>query len=181
MQLIQNSLLRSSPSCYIRRMNLKPGINIFTGHIRTGKTSLLMELVKGSSAYCGILTPDKGESRQLYTICTDKYYDFQLPEKRHEADPVVGEFIFDKEVFDLARIALLADAMMTEKILVIDEIGKLELTDEGLEPALTQVIAHLKQQGLKRTSVIVVRDGLLPAVVSKYGLEEANIINHLEA
>ncbi len=161
-------------------MNLKPGINIFAGHIRSGKTSLLQELVQGSSEYCGILIPDKGEGRQLYAISADKYHDFKLPEKKDEPDPVMGEFIFDKEVFKLAQIAILADAVDSGKILIIDEIGKLELTDSGLEPALTRVIEHVKKQGLERTSVFVVRDGLLPAVVSKYGLEEANIIDHLE-
>lgn len=171
--------MKSCFTSYLRRMNLKPGINIFTGHIRTGKTSLLLELVKGNAEYCGILSPDKGEIRQLYTINGDKYHDFKLPEKKDAADPVMGEFIFDKEVFDLAQIAILADSMHSEKILIIDEIGKLELTDSGLEPALTRVIEHVKKQGMERTSVFVVRDGLLPAVVSKYGLEEANIINHL--
>jgi len=60
---------------------------------------------------------------------------------------------------------------------IVDEIGKLELKDQGLEPELYKL---LHSQSLVNTILIlVVRDYLLEAVIRKYGLNTAELI-HIE-
>ena len=61
-------------------------------------------------------------------------------------------------------------------IIIIDEIGKLELADKGFEPALYLFIEKINSI-TNKTIVLVIRDYLLEKCIAKYSIQHATILN----
>jgi nucleoside-triphosphatase THEP1 len=113
---------------------MKSKILLFSDGIQSGKTATLLNWIKGKNNVCGILTPDVDEIRMLYDITQNKYYPFETDVNEIVQVEVIGRFVFLKSAFDKA-IEILKNAItLKPEWLIIDEIGKLELVDKGLEP-----------------------------------------------
>ena len=59
--------------------------------------------------------------------------------------------------------------------IIIDEIGKLELKDEGFEPGVTALLNKFNNTNLQAELILVVRDYLVQDVISKYNLKDIEI------
>lgn len=163
-----------------------PRVFIFTGPIRSGKTTALMNWVGKRSNIGGFLTPDKGELRYLFTLYDRKWHDFQVPDALAKTMPesqlvTISKFNFLSGTFGMAHQTLLNDPGMNTDWVIIDEVGKLELMGLGLEPALKQVVAYFNNPETSGALLLVVREELLQAVIDHYQLEHFQVLNNLNS
>jgi nucleoside-triphosphatase THEP1 len=142
---------------------------IFSRGIRTGKTTELLKWIDSNKKVAGVLMPDQDGRRMFYDIAEKIFFPA-------EADPVttnesmnVGSFVFDAAAFRKA-VSIIEKAGPSGSLIIIDEIGKLELGEKGFSEILQQLTAD------DRDLLIVVRDTLLTAVVEKFRLSRARII-----
>ncbi|MFK8055289.1 MAG: nucleoside-triphosphatase [Saprospiraceae bacterium] len=135
-------------------------IEWITGPVHTGKTTRLTERIADSpEQYCGLLAPiDSEGNRYLHDLVTGERRMLDCaPEAKDMI--VVGPYIFSEAVFAWGRSILLShQEEYPERTLVIDEIGKLELREQGLAPACWELIDQ--RNSLKKPTVLIVRDSL---------------------
>ena len=157
---------------------MESNITIVTAPVHFGKTSILMNWIKTKDKVGGILTPDIDGLRKILRIRDGKIFSFQLAnEVRHpKEDRVdVGKFSFSREAFEIAKIIIEEDFNNKHAYVLIDELGKLEMSDKGLEPTISNLI--LKAQKQKETQlIIVIRDYLLEDAIVKFKLEDASVV-----
>ncbi|MEM9980899.1 MAG: nucleoside-triphosphatase [Bacteroidota bacterium] len=143
-------------------------IYLLTGPIGTGKTTQLTKWVAQQQQVAGILAPVRAGKRHLQDITSGEA-------KILEASPTtqqkiqVGRYTFDEAVFAWARVCLQEAIEKLPRYLIIDEIGKLELRQEGLEPAVTEVLQAYQQQ-VSFDLILVIRDTLLEKSIAHYTL-----------
>jgi nucleoside-triphosphatase len=147
-------------------------INILSGPVRSGKTTSLMKWLEGRDDAGGILTPDVEGVRFLYDVARRERHPFELAGEPMPGEPVVeiGRFRFYQSAFEQARRILLRDLEAAPAWLIIDEIGKLELKGEGLEPAAGLLISRYRDGNVTGKLLLVVRDYLLEEVREHYQL-----------
>lgn len=149
-------------------------IILYTGPVKSGKTSSLFSLVQNRNDMCGILTPLIDEKKYLYNI--------QTGEKRLlEADAgnseivTVGKYKFRRDVFDWGKEILKSAFQTTASYLIIDEIGPLEFEGKGLSPAVDEIlnasITHSK------IFIIVVRESLKDKFFEHFQIDRS-IVNY---
>lgn len=140
----------------------RPGrIEWVTGPVRSGKTTALAGRIAAEpEAYCGLLAPVDAEGvRWLCDVVSGERR--RLTCRSDAPDAVaVGRFHFHGEVFGWGRAVLVGHyEAYPERVLVIDELGKLELRGEGLAPDCWQVL------GAAGRVVGVVRAGLVGVIL----------------
>lgn len=178
-------------------------ILILTGGIRTGKTTVLSKLVnlmpKGKVS--GVLAPDINELRHIRNISDNEIRTLEvsknnLPDnntsENHKTDLIrIGKFLFLKNTFDWACERVLNEWKYSQfRLFILDEIGPLELSGKGLNPAIESIFqsfhfsdkaaSHIETQRKNKqesTILIVVRSHLLENVKQHYKLENAEIIS----
>lgn len=157
---------------------MKP-IYIFSQPIRSGKTTTLMQWVKNKSNISGILAPDLDGLRYIYTLHNKEFHRFQVKENyNYKDDPIitVGKYNFLSSSFELAKTAIKNNWSKNEW-LIIDEVGKLEVKDSGLEPIVSQTIEHYKYLSETGKLLLIVRADLLDSVLEKYNIVNYHLIN----
>ncbi len=147
-------------------------ITILTGPIKNGKTTKLFGFIKNLKSVSGILSPVVNNQRVLFHIGSKTIRNF---ESNNESDITidVGRYRFLKSSFEWGNTMLINDLKQNYNYLIIDEIGKLELKDEGFH----QSCEHIwKNKELYSTNLImVVRDYLVDDVLSKYKIDKNEI------
>ena len=151
-------------------------VTLLSGPVDSGKTSLLYRKVtertgQGPSA-AGILSLPVfrgGKKRGYYA------YDIRSGEAMVLASELplhlsfkFKRFFFSENGFDFARERILAS--FDSPVLIIDEIGPLELEGGGFAPVLTECV-----RGYTGNLVPVVRENLLDEVISAFGLGDFEI------
>ena len=82
-----------------------------------------------------------------------------------------------RSAFNEANDYLILEASKTERqYLIIDEIGKLELKNEGLHVSTKALISQFRFND-NTHPILVVRDYLLDAVLKHYGITECSVLN----
>ena len=154
-------------------------IYILTGAIRSGKTTALLHWSKSRNDVDGLLCPDDANGKRYFLKLKNKTI-FKLEaeaEAENEAIVAIGNFKFLRSAFNEANDYLILEASKTEpKYLIIDEIGKLELKNEGLHVSTKALISQFKSNDNTHL-ILVVRDYLLDAVMEHYGITECSILN----
>ncbi len=144
----------------------------YTGPVQTGKTTRVGEWASQNNC-SGILAPIINGKRHLRDI---KSGEEKLLESEANRNTIsIGKYNFKKEVFEWGRQKLIAEYESEPEWLVIDEYGKLELRDEGIEPAISTIINHWKIDK-KIKLLIIVRDYLVDDFIKKFD----NGINFIE-
>jgi len=147
-------------------------IIIFTGPIRSGKTTKLTELFSGYPNVGGFLCPDQNGVRHFVDLNSGISEAFEASGTEKEDNLVtIGQFRFKKSVFEKAKLILDSFKTFSGSFFIIDEVGKLEMKNEGLEPELSALMQSLTFLNKDSVLILVVRDSLLDAVIHKYGLE----------
>ncbi len=139
-------------------------IYIYTGAIQSGKTTRLGQWLKSHPEADGLLAPIVQGKRCLKRILTTEARCLQPP--LNEGDCVeVGRFKFSARAFKWGNEQLLQTSAAW---IIIDEVGKLELKGQGLEPAVSRLLQRPPQN-----LILVVRDTLLEKVIRHYHLDKA--------
>lgn len=152
-------------------------IYILTGAIRSGKTTALLHWSKSRNDVDGLLCPDDANGKRYFLKLKNKTIFKLEAEAETEAIVTIGNFKFLRSAFNEANDYLILEASKTEpKYLIIDEIGKLELKNEGLNVSTKALISQFKSNDNTHL-ILVVRDYLLDAVLEHYGITECSILN----
>lgn len=144
------------------------GIYILTGPVGSGKTTALINWIKGRKDVSGILTPLTGEKRVFLNAKTGEQFPMEA-EADESAVLSIGRFRFSKQNFEKA-IQAIRETMHHDGWLIIDEIGPLELQGKGFHDVLKEVLAQRKDKLL-----LVVREGLLEKVKNYFELNAFEI------
>jgi nucleoside-triphosphatase len=148
-------------------------IYILTGDIRTGKTTMLQNWCRANPSAEGILSPVIDGKRWFVDIRSD---DHQLMEAAVEEKEVllIGRFRFSQQIFHWAASKIEEAIGRNADVIVIDEIGPLELQEKGFHHALNKILASSVKNLL-----IIVRDSKLEEVIEKYQMKEARIARNI--
>ena len=149
-------------------------IIILTGLIRTGKTTALKDWVEKNPSICGVLTPDiDGERTFVHYPDKTKYQ--MICDKSAQDAIHIGRYHFHAKSFTIINQLLKEDFNTGQcKWLLIDEIGRLELKNQGLHDAAKHIFDQLKLTDLR--IILIVRDTLVKEVVSHYNIEDYQLI-----
>lgn len=159
-------------------MELKNKIYIYSDAIQTGKTTRILTWVNNKQNVYGILTPDVADKRRLYNIADKQLLAFETDKNTTELSITIGKFTFLKSAFTTAQEILKNALNHQPEWLIIDEIGKLEMQNEGLEPQLTSTLYDFSEQSPQTKILLIIRETLLEAAIKKYHLQKAEIIDY---
>jgi len=147
------------------------GIYIYTGEIKSGKTTRLQKFISENPGSDGILAPLINGKKHLVRIKTKetKLLESDGADSKAELTKICS-YDFLKSVFDWGQAQLLEASRSEPGILIIDEIGPLELRGEALEPAVSEILKN--SPAYKTKIIIVVRNFLLTKVIEHYNLHK---------
>jgi len=150
-------------------------IYILTGPIKSGKSSSLFDWVNENPNATGLLSLLIEGKKYLYSI-SDK--EKKCLETLNKNGVKVGRYLFDPKVFYWAQQKLINELNNAKDILIIDEIGYLELKGEGLEPMLTKIITQTEEANNIKL-LLVVRKSLINQVIEHYKFNNIKIIRSI--
>lgn len=130
---------------------------ILAAPIHSGKTTALQHWLRNRHDVSGILTPVINEQRFFHDIKTGEQFAMEAAQGE-TAVVMIGRFTFSRDGFEKAS-RLLRNTIATSDWLIIDEVGPLELKEEGFAAVLHEIAAQ------RRTKTIwVVREHLAATV-----------------
>ncbi|MBF8148643.1 hypothetical protein ITJ86_01970 [Winogradskyella sp. F6397] len=155
-------------------------IYILTGTIRSGKTTALKKWVGTRHDVDGLLSPDNDNGKRYFLkVKSKKEFEFEVEtelENKNEDIIEIGPFKFLKSAFVEANEFLISNPFeAVNKYLIIDELGKLELKNEGLHVSAERLIPEFENNENSHL-ILVVRDYLVDAVLKHYSITEHRII-----
>ncbi len=157
-----------------------PNIIMLSGDTGEGKSTFLaslLELLKKQGIKTGgfiargiqIQGQRKGfdlediKTGEIFELCRDEYVEGRLQ---------TGKYFFDPLAFEKGRNILINALDEQSKLIVIDEIGPLEMQGKGWAPVVEQILADTSN-----TMLLVVRRQLLKDVCKKWCQNEALLID----
>jgi nucleoside-triphosphatase THEP1 len=143
-----------------------PNVYILTGDIQSGKTTALQQLCSSIDAD-GILTPVNTGKREFAEVNSKITYPMEANSSEQNTIQI-GRFHFSRKNFERA-IAYLKSLTHSGKIIVIDEIGPLELQGDGFADILTDLL----HEGVKL--LIVVRSTSLNEVIVNFEIRDYKV------
>ena len=158
-------------------------IIIFSRPVRSGKTTELMEYcdeIEKTKAVGGILMPDINGGRRIFDITTKEYFDIECrdPSAATRSLITVGKFFFYADVFEKANSIILETASQCD-MLIIDEVGRLELEQNGFYSSIKEILQSDKFKGESKSLLLVVRDSLYEQVVAFFGIQQHDLVKSL--
>jgi nucleoside-triphosphatase len=170
-------------------------IYIISGPIQSGKTSALLQWSATRNDVYGILTPIingkrvfmNAHSREQFAMEADDRNAYSKNTDGKDADDRdasnkdvsntdasnkdaavinIGRYSFSQTAFNKAK-EIIRTAIGQANWLLIDEIGPLELNNQGFADVLQEALAALHHE---QTIVLVVREGLREKVKEKFGI-----------
>jgi nucleoside-triphosphatase THEP1/ABC-type thiamin/hydroxymethylpyrimidine transport system permease subunit len=145
---------------------------ILTGPVQTGKTTSLVKWSEKRNDIFGILTPVVNGKRTFMNIHARHLFDMEATAEETKI-VTVGRFTFSKTSFDKA-IQIIRDSVNKEGWLIIDEIGPIELREEGFCEVLKEII---KSENERQKILLVVRDGLVDWAKEFFEIKNAIVID----
>lgn len=151
-------------------------IYILPDAIRSGKTTALWEWAKQRDDINGFLCPDNSQGKRCF-VNAKSQVEFELETDSETQDIVeIGPFRFLTASFQKANDLLIAFSSEIENhYLILDELGKLELRNEGLHDAAERLIPRFIKDDAQHL-ILVVRDYLLDKIIAHYDISEYKIL-----
>ncbi len=146
---------------------------ILTGPIRSGKTTLLMSLFAGRPGTDGFLTPDSDGLRLFYDLRTGEHSEFQTDGRDGNDTSAIGRFVFSNAAFRQGNEKLAADLPSETKVMIVDEIGKLEAEGKGFLTGIEKFIGKNSDKDI--IFLAVIRDYLKETFVQRFGWHDCCI------
>lgn len=125
----------------------------------------------------GFVTPDIDDSRKIIFLDSDEEIPFQVEDNYKGEVIEIGKFRFSKDSFGRVKEKLKQIHLTTKHLVIIDEIGPLEMNGKGFEPELSAVIEKFKSEVTSKQLILVVRNTLLNPLIEKYNLQNANVLS----
>ena len=150
---------------------------IYSNPIKTGKSSSLFNWCsKQKKTIHGFIMIEVINQKVTYNAKNLQV--FTYPPSTNEIK--IGNYVFDASIFTAGN-AHIIDCLEQNKfdVFCLDEIGKLELQNNGWHRGLMAILEHEKLNN-QNIYLIIVRDYLLENVIKKYNLSNYLIINSLE-
>ncbi|MCX6163395.1 MAG: hypothetical protein NTU73_00790 [Ignavibacteriae bacterium] len=144
-------------------------IYLFTGEIKSGKTTRLENWIVENPDSDGILAPCLNDKRYIKRIKSreTKLLEYEGDDPKTELTKICN-YNFLKSVFDWGQSELHKAFLQKPGWLIIDEIGPLELKGKALEPMVSKI---LDEQNSGNTNIVlVVRKILVEKVIEHYKL-----------
>lgn len=151
-------------------------IHLLTGPVRSGKTTTLLNWVEGRGGVGGFLCPDAGGTRKLYEIGPGRWHPFQLDGPGGGDSVRVGRFAFDRSAFDLAGRIVEEALSRGPELIVVDEVGKLELGGSGFAGVVRAVITAHDSGSFPGDLLLVVRQSCLRGVIARFGIDPFRVL-----
>jgi len=154
-------------------------IYLVTGPVQTGKTTRLRAWCDGRSEVDGILAPVVNGQRHLFRISSGEMRN--LEELSEGARAVtVRRYRFNAEVFAWARDCLVGAAFKRPHWIIVDEVGPLELSGGGLEPAVGELLVRVMEDAPRIRQeptgvVLVIREHLVDDALKHFGVSPAAV------
>lgn len=144
-------------------------IYIFTGEIKSGKTTRLQNFISENPDSDGILAPVINGKKHLVRIKSNETKLLENDGSDNTAELTkICSYDFLKSVFVWGQDELFIAYKNIPRWLIIDEIGPLEVRGEALEPMVSKILKDEKPVGTN--ILLVVRKFLLEKVIEHYGL-----------
>lgn len=146
---------------------------ILSGPIRTGKSTKLLKWSENKKNVAGILQYELNGNRVIRNISSGEVLILEAENLKKSKIIKVGKFLFNKDVFRWAQKQIKQSFQEKPDWLIIDEYGKLELDNKGLEPAISEVIKKSKSQDYPKI-ILVIREYLKNEFLKKFELESSD-------
>ncbi len=150
---------------------------LFTGPVRSGKSTALLRWIENGSDCKGFICPDVDGKRMLYSITDQITNPFEVDAGGPEKIIQIGRFSFLQSTFTLARKILQEGCVLQAGTFIIDEVGWMELKGEGFEPELSKFIDAVRHHSQNLNVFMVVRESLIDEVIEHYHLSEVDVID----
>lgn len=156
-------------------------IFILSKPIHSGKTTELLEWSKKQKYCSGILMPDVDGVRMMYDINSKILFEAECKSKNINNRNLnkIGKYYFFEDSFNKANIILENSLKKTFNWLVIDEVGKLELNNDGFYTSVTKSLKLKKENIFKGNILFVVRDTLLIDVIKYFEITNYKVVRDL--
>jgi nucleoside-triphosphatase THEP1 len=145
---------------------------LLTGEVHTGKSSEFKKHFTQSNSF-GLINPVDAEGHKQFHIIS-KNLSFPMNAQPNETAIEVGKYRFSTLAFDKANQMLIEEWDRANGKFIFDEVGKLELDEKGLFPAIQHILNHPNPN--VETVIWVIRDYLLEAASAKFGWSAATVI-----
>ncbi len=163
-------------------------IYILTGDIRTGKTTALLDWINTSTSLSGtnrndvdgLLCPDNENGKRYFLkVKSKEELLLEVETEVIDQDVVnVGPFQFLKSAFQKGNDYLIRRGKENKsQYLIIDELGKLELKNQGLHVAAKTLIPDFMFNANLHL-ILVVRRSLVDSVIKHYNISEYSILKN---
>jgi len=158
----------------------KKNIIIITGEIRHGKTTMLLELIsllkKENIPVGGIAAPDVFENNQrigydIINMATEERVVLSRITGSSEMIQIGKYFLHPKGVA-FGQKALSVENNQTSQLIVIDEIGPMELDNQGWARSIDDLLKHFEIP-----IIFVVRSSIVNQVIAHWPIENPVIID----
>ena len=153
-------------------------IYILTGDIRTGKTSALLDWCKNRNDVDGVLCPDDDKGKRYFLNIKSKDCYPLAANSDTEKDNIIsiGPFQFLKSSFQNANDYLIhVNDKRDYSYLVVDELGKLELKNVGLDDSAKSIIIE-HETSKSHHLILVVRESLLNKINDHYNITQYSVL-----
>ena len=166
-----------------RRQIAIPGIVIITGEVQQGKTTfaenIVINLKKQDYKIAGFLSVGihkKGEriGYNLFDISTSQQIKL-CKSTGNERSVKIGRYFFNPKGLEKGFEILKSDNLSGKQLVVIDEIGPLELNDQGWCNAIEEICWTNSVPQLW-----IVRSGIVDKVIKKWNLGNVYVFNITE-
>jgi nucleoside-triphosphatase len=156
-------------------------IVLFSRPIRSGKTSELQAWIAQRNGVGGVLMPDVDAVRMIKDIRSSRSLQAQFSKSDYTEDLMlkIGSFIFSKAAFDFGKLAIAKELEMFPEVLIIDEVGKLELKCLGFYNEVEQAVSLYANTSDDATLILVVRQDLLTQVIDQFKLKDFRVVESL--
>ena len=147
-------------------------IHILSGKVRSGKSTRLLDWYKKTSSCGGIITPLINGKKYIMNIESGEQRLLQGTGKENKNVIKTGNYYLLRETLEWAKNALFEANKTCPQWIVIDEIGYLELNNDGLEPAISRLLPEIEGNIL-----LVIRERLVEKAVNHFQLYKYGKIN----
>ena len=150
-------------------------ISILTGARGQGKSTRLAEIFGEKPHIGGIITLRReGDLRDFVNLATGESWSMQGEENDQGPWLEVGRFRFSEAAFERAADKLVSAALIQKvKLLIVDEIGPLELEEKGFAEILKILITIVPGPDL----LLVVREELVEEVKQFFAIPDAEVLS----
>lgn len=150
----------------------KPNIYLLTGPIHSGKTTALLNWANDKKHVTGVLSPDVDGKRHFLLLPKKQ---LQLMEASSAETEIleIGRWRFSAAAFKQSITYLEAELEPSTEWMILDEIGPLELRDEGFAFFLHRLLKDAST--IRKGVILVVRNTALEPVKIHFGLHRFEV------